>query len=279
MTIENRYDFAVLFDVTNGNPNGDPDSNLPRTNPVTRTGLVTDVCLKRKIRNYIQLTQLDLSRFDIFIKQKSILNTAMEDAAKQSSVDKKDIDKRKQYLCNKYFDIRSFGAVLNTGDYKAGQVQGPVQLTYSESIDPIESLNHTITRCCVTTQKESDAQDGANQTMGSKTIVPYGLYKGYGFINANLTHTGFDDTDLNLLWEAIMNMFEYDRSASRGLMTVRGLYIWKHNNKLGCCSSNKLFETLTVKKHVNGCAKSFNDYTIEVDNNNLPEGVELIVKR
>lgn len=271
--IENKYDFAIVFDVADGNPNGDPDAgNLPRIDAETGMGLVTDVCLKRKIRNYVQLTKKCVPPFDIYIKQKSELietdsSTEQSDAGDKKS--KKSAVNCSEF-CSKFFDVRTFGAVLTSGSgNNAGQVRGPIQLTFSRSVDPILYSEHTITRI---------AHDGKDQRMGRKSTVPYGLYVAHGFISPALAEqTGFSEDDLALLWEAILNMFESDRSAARGLMSVKKLVIFKHSSALGNAPSYKLFDLIKIaKKDPSVPARSFSDYEFSVGQ--APNGVEIEVK-
>lgn len=297
--IANRYDFAVLFDVQDGNPNGDPDAgNLPRVDAETGMGLVTDVCLKRKVRNFVQLTKQGAPGFDIFVKEKAILNQKIAGAYTELGIDlekepkdakdgKKrntkgeaqgaEIDKGRIQMCRSYFDIRTFGAVMSTGA-NAGQVRGPIQLTFARSVEPVVALEHSITRMAVATETEAEKQGGDNRTMGRKYTIPYGLYRAHGFVSAHLANqTGFSEDDLALFWDALTNMFEHDRSAARGLMATRGLYVWEHDNALGRAPAHKLFERITVAraKDATGPARSFSDYTIHVDETNLPDGVKL----
>lgn len=252
--VKNRYDFILFFDVQDGNPNGDPDAgNLPRIDAETGKGLVTDVCLKRKIRNYVQLTQTDKDGYDIFIKEKAILNNsiavAREDervAAKEKPADK--TAQARAIMCEKYYDVRTFGAVMSTGK-NAGQVRGPVQFTFSRSVDPIVTLEHSITRMAVATEAEAEKQGGDNRTMGRKYTVPYGLYRAHGFISANLAaDTKFSDDDLKIFWKSLEGMFDHDHSAARGLMAVRKVIIFKHNSALGNAAAHKLFELVPNPK-------------------------------
>lgn len=286
MTKENilkkRYDFVLLFDVKDGNPNGDPDAgNLPRLDAETGNGLVTDVCLKRKVRNFVQLAKQGESGYDIFVKEKAILNNAIDEAHDSETVkaQKKDADKTeaaRQFMCAKYFDIRTFGAVMSTGK-NAGQVRGPVQMTFGRSIDPIVSSEHSITRMAVATEAEAEKQKGDNRTMGRKFTVPYGLYISHGFISAHLAaQTGFTTDDLNVFWEALEKMFWEDHSAARGEMNVRGLYVFEHSTALGNAPAHELFEKVKVKCE-NAPARSFDDYKVTIDEN-MPEGVTLIRK-
>ena len=286
MTQENilkkRYDFVLLFDVKDGNPNGDPDAgNLPRLDAETGNGLVTDVCLKRKVRNFIQLAKQGENGYDIFVKEKAILNNAIDEAHDSEVVkaQKKDADKTdaaRQFMCAKYFDIRTFGAVMSTGK-NAGQVRGPVQMTFGRSIDPIVSSEHSITRMAVATEAEAEKQKGDNRTMGRKFTVPYGLYISHGFISAHLAaQTGFTTDDLDIFWEALEKMFWEDHSAARGEMNVRGLYIFEHSTALGNAPAHELFEKVKVKCE-NAPARSFDDYKVTIDEN-MPEGVKLIRK-
>lgn len=279
MTIENRYDFVFLFDVQDGNPNGDPDAgNLPRIDPETGMGLVTDVSLKRKIRNFVQMTQSP-ERYDIFIKERGILNHLIDEAHEQESVKKKKggdkTDAARDYMCGRYFDVRTFGAVMTTGK-NAGQVRGPVQLTFSRSIDPIVTLEHSITRMAVTNEAAA-SETGDNRTMGRKFTVPYGLYRCHGFVSAHFAkQTGFDEKDLQIVWEALVNMFEHDRSAARGQMNARGFYIFKHNSPLGNAPADQLFKCINVSKNEGvDTPRSFEDYTVSIDDNDL-SSVKLI---
>ena len=280
--IENRYEFVYLFDVTNGNPNGDPDAgNMPRLDPETSKGLVTDVCLKRKIRNFVQLTEEGKPGYDIYVQEKSILNLQNKKAyealgivpeSKKMPKDEAKAREITQWMCNNFFDVRSFGAVMTT-DVNSGQVRGPVQLAFAKSIDPIIPLEISITRMAVTTEKESEAQSGGNRTMGRKHIVPYGLYRAHGFVSANLAKkTGFADADLQKLWQALQMMFEHDRSAARGEMAARKLFVFKHESELGNMPAHKLFETVKVKRirgEDGGPASAFEDYEITCDASGL----------
>lgn len=284
--INNRYDFVVLFDVTNGNPNGDPDAgNMPRVDPETGLGLVTDVCLKRKIRNYVEAAKDNEEGYRIYIKEDVPLEQSDNEALAYLGVDdiktfkKDDPDadvKIRDFMCSNFFDIRTFGAVMTTfvkGNLNCGQVRGPVQLGFAQSIDPIAPQEITLTRVAITTVK--DAQNKKN-TMGRKYIVPYGLYRVEGYISANLAKktTGFSEEDLSLLWQAIINMFENDHSAARGNMAVRELIVFKHESKLGNAPAYKLFERIHVeKKDPSQPARSYQDYKVEVNMENLPQGV------
>jgi len=284
MTIQNRYEFVCLFDVTNGNPNGDPDAgNMPRLDPESSKGLVTDVCLKRKIRNYIELTESDSQGYEIYVKEKSVLNNQNKkayEALDVKSVDKKlPKDKEKaraitDWMCAYFFDVRTFGAVMTTA-VNTGQVRGPIQLAFAKSIDPIIPLEITITRMAVTTEKEAEEQQGDNRTMGRKHIVPYGLYRVHGFISAKLAEkTGFSDDDLDKFWQALQMMFEHDHSATRGEMVVRKLIVFKHKDALGNMPSHKLFERITVdrvKGESDTPASSFDDYAIRINKEGLEE--------
>ena len=274
--LKNRIDFVYIFDVQDGNPNGDPDAgNLPRVDAETGMGLVTDVCLKRKVRNYVQVAKNCAAGYDIFIKEKAILNKTIDAAYEEDSV-KNATDKpsaARGYMCGKYYDIRTFGAVMSTGK-NAGQVRGPIQLTFARSIDPIASMEHSITRMAVATEKEAEKQGGDNRTMGRKATVPYGLYLCHGFISANLAQqTGFSEEDLDLFWEALKNMFDIDRSASRGLMSAQKLIVFKHESILGNAPANKLFDLVKIEKRHEGAPRRFDDYSITVDSLNIPNGV------
>ncbi|MBN6060196.1 type I-C CRISPR-associated protein Cas7/Csd2 [Aggregatibacter actinomycetemcomitans] len=285
MTIEKRYDFVFLFDVQDSNPNGDPDAgNLPRIDPQTGEGLVTDVCLKRKVRNFIQMTQND-EHHDIFIREKIILNDLIAEAHKQDKVKDKPKGKERtesarQYMCNRYYDIRTFGAVLTTGE-NAGQVRGPVQLTFSRSIEPIVTLEHAITRSAPAKEVDNPNPDDSEEEkakkergrMGRKFTVPYGLYRCHGFISAHFAkQTGFSEEDLALFWKALINMFDHDHSAARGQMNARGLYVFEHSSSLGDAPADSLFKRIRVaKKDGVEVARNFDDYTVSVDETNLGE--------
>lgn len=277
--LKNRFDFVFVFDVKDGNPNGDPDAgNLPRVDAETGMGLVTDVCLKRKVRNYVQVSKNCAEGYDIFIKEKAVLNTLIDKAHEDEKVkDAKDKTMAaRDFMCKKYYDIRTFGAVMSTGK-NAGQVRGPIQLTFARSTDPIIASEHSITRMAVATEKEAEKQSGDNRTMGRKATVPYGLYVGYGFVSANLAkQTGFSEEDLELFWEALKNMFDIDRSAARGLMSAQKLIVFKHDSELGNAPANKLFELVKIeKKDNNDVPRSFFDYNVTIDTENLPQGVTI----
>lgn len=279
-SLQNRYDFVFFFDVKDGNPNGDPDAgNLPRIDPETGHGLVTDVCLKRKVRNYVQLAKECAPPFDIFVKEKAVLNNLIDQAHEQDSVKNKEKGEKteaaRQFMCGKYFDVRTFGAVMSTGK-NAGQVRGPVQLTFARSIGQIVPLEHSITRMAVATEAEAEKQQGDNRTMGRKFTVPYALYRGHGFISAPFaTQTGFSETDLELLWQALTNMFEHDHSAARGQMAMRRLIVFKHDSALGNAPSSKLFDMVQVQPNADaGVIRDFSQYEIVVpDQSQMPPGV------
>ena len=274
--INNRIDFVYLFDVQDGNPNGDPDAeNLPRVDAETGMGLVTDVCLKRKVRNYVQVAK-DLSDgYDIFIKEKAVLNSEIDKAHDDEDV-KKAKDKTvaaRLFMCKNYYDIRTFGAVMSTGK-NAGQVRGPIQFTFARSIDPIATAEHSITRMAVATEKEAEKQNGDNRTMGRKATVPYGLYVCHGFISASLAkQTGFSEEDLELFFEALKNMFDVDRSAARGLMSAQKLIVFRHDSVLGNAPANKLFDLVKIKKNTEAAPRSFSDYVVSIDKDSVPNGV------
>lgn len=274
--LKNRIDFVYMFDVQDGNPNGDPDAgNLPRVDAETGMGLVTDVCLKRKVRNYVQVARNQEDGYDIFIKEKAVLNTlidkAHDDVEVKTAKDKTEAARR--FMCKNYFDIRTFGAVMSTWK-NAGQVRGPIQLTFARSVDPVATAEHSITRMAVATEKEADKQEGGNRTMGRKATVPYGLYVCHGFVSANLAQqTGFSEDDLALFWEALKNMFDTDRSAARGLMSAQKLIVFKHDSMLGNAPANKLFDLVTVTKTCDGTPRSFKDYSVTIDKDNVPSGV------
>lgn len=284
--IKNRYDFVILFDVENGNPNGDPDAgNMPRIDPETGYGLVTDVCLKRKIRNYVETVKENDENYRIYIKDTVPLNRSDADAIKALGISEDlkaakksdpDIDRRlRNYMCEHYYDIRTFGAVMTTfvkGALNCGQVRGPVQLSFARSVDTIIPQEVTITRVAITT--EADAEKKGTE-MGRKYIVPYALYRAEGYVSANLARktTGFSEDDLRLLWEAILNMFENDHSAARGKMAVRELTVFKHSSELGNAPAYKLFDAVTVQRRdPTTPARSYHDYAVTVSDA-LPEGV------
>lgn len=283
-SLEHRYDFVYLFDVTDGNPNGDPDAgNLPRVDPETGQGLVTDVCIKRKVRNFVSLTHEDEPGFDIYVKEKSVLNKQNERAylaldlkpVKQKMP--KELAKAKEvtaWMCQNFFDIRAFGAVMTT-EVNCGQVRGPIQFAFGRSLDPIFSQEHAVTRCAVTTEREADAQQGDNRTMGRKFTVPYGLYRVHGFINPFLAgQTGFSQSDLELFKQALNQMFEFDRSAARGQMVPRKCIAFKHDSKLGNARADQLFDRVTVQLNEQGKPpRQFTDYSVTVQQDQLPDGI------
>lgn len=290
--VTHRFDFILLFDVADGNPNGDPDAgNAPRVDPETGHGLVSDVCLKRKIRNYITLARVDsatgnpVAGYDIYVKERAILNNQhqraydalkLESDAKKKEQRQKNQDAAREWMCQTFFDIRMFGAVMST-DVNAGQVRGPVQLTFARSIDPIVALEQAITRMAVTTEKEAENQRGGNRTMGRKEIVPYGLYRAHGFVSPHLAaQTGFSTDDLGLLWQALCNMFDHDRSAARGEMTTRELIVFEHDSALGNAQAHRLFERVRVQRNdLARPPRAYQDYTVTVDEASLPSGVSI----
>jgi CRISPR-associated protein Csd2 len=300
--IKNRYEFTVLFDVENGNPNGDPDmGNAPRIDPETGHGIVTDVCIKRKIRNFVELVKPGEARFNILIKQDDLLNNKFarayeacglpvpkkkaDDGADGDGKDKPkskpkkdDVAAVRAYMCANYYDVRTFGAVMST-EVSAGIVRGPVQINFARSIDPIFDQSVSITRMAITNEKDGDNTN----TMGNKHIVPYALYRADGYVSAMLASdpkggTGFDEADLELLWNAVINMFEHDRSAARGKMTVRKLFVFKHESAIGNAAAHTLFDTISVKRKADKSARAFGDYEITVETGAVPNGVELIEK-
>ncbi len=290
--ISNRYDFILVFDVQDGNPNGDPDAgNLPRVDAETGVGLVTDVCLKRKVRNFIALIKECRPPFDIYVKEKAILNQlheaaykaiGAEDALKGDDKKRKGgdrVDDARAHMCKTYYDVRTFGAVMSTG-INCGQVRGPIQMTFARSVDPIVTLEHSITRMAVATEAEAEKQGGDNRTMGRKNTVPYGLYVGHGFVSAHLAaQTEFSTEDLDLFWDALVNMFEHDRSAARGLMSTRRLVIFKHDSALGNAPAHALFERLEIRRKDSAQPpRAFADYEVSLDRAGLPPGVSIIEK-
>lgn len=313
MSLTHRYDFVLLFDVKDGNPNGDPDAgNLPRLDAESGHGLVTDVALKRKVRNYVALTQDQAEsepsegqlRYEIYVREKAILNLqnqraysalkldapadepaaeAEEGSKKKPGKDKQrkgsgaDVEQARAWMCQNFFDVRTFGAVMSTG-VNCGQVRGPVQLTFARSIDPIVSLEHAITRMAVATEAEAEKQQGDNRTMGRKHTVPYGLYRSHGFVSAFLAkQTKFSQDDLGILFKALEDMFEHDRSAARGEMATRALFVFEHASELGNAHAHSLFDLVHVRRR-DGAAvpRSFADYEVSVDESALPAGVKLI---
>lgn len=289
--IKNRYEFVVLFDVENGNPNGDPDAgNMPRIDPETGYGIVTDVCLKRKIRNYVETVKEDAAGYRIYIKDGIPLNRSDNEAYLSENVDEKtvkearkndpDIDKRiSDFMCSNFFDIRTFGAVMTTfvkAALNCGQVRGPVQFTFARSVEPVVPQEVTITRVAITT--EADAEKKGTE-MGRKFIIPYGLYRAEGYISANLARkvTGFSEEDLELFWESVINMFEHDHSAARGKMAVRELIVFKHDSELGNAPAHKLFDLIKVsRRSPESVARTYGDYHVTVDEAAVPEGVSCI---
>jgi CRISPR-associated protein Csd2 len=290
MSLNHRYDFVLLFDVRDGNPNGDPDAgNLPRLDAETGHGLVTDVALKRKVRNFVGLVKGETPPYEIYVKEKAILNNqhkrayvgiGREDLLAGDDKKRKGgeaVDDARAWMCRNFYDVRTFGAVMSTG-VNCGQVRGPVQLTFARSIDPIITQEHSITRMAVATEALAEKQDGDNRTMGRKHTVPYGLYMAHGFISSFLAkQTGFNDDDLTLLWQALGQMFEHDRSAARGEMATRGLYVFKHDSELGNAPAHALFERVRPKlKEGVTAARSFDDYEVTVEEAGLPSGVTLL---
>lgn len=282
--MNNRYEFILLFDVIDGNPNGDPDAgNMPRMDAETSQGLVTDVCLKRKIRNYVSLTRQGQNGFDIYIQEKAILNKQNEKAYLALKLDpakskQPEVDQTRKWMCENFYDVRTFGAVMTT-KVNCGQVRGPIQLSFARSKDPIVIGDHSITRMAVTTEKESEEQDGGNRTMGRKFTVPYALYQAEGFINPYLAdQTNFTEEDLEVFWESLIHMFEFDRSASRGMMAIRALLVFKHEDKLGNAPAHELFDLVDVKKKEGvEVPRSFDDYKVIISKK-IPAKVTLLNK-
>lgn len=289
-----RHDFVLLFDIKDGNPNGDPDGgNLPRTDPETMHGLVTDVCLKRKVRNYIDIVGEDKSPNLIYIQNKGIALNDMNARAYQELAIKatgtkqkrEDVNKAREWMCQNFYDIRLFGAVMTTG-VNCGQVRGPVQLTFSRSQDPIMPVDVAITRIAITKPEDASVQvseedgkgkGGKTTEIGRKAMIPYGLYRGHGFFSPHLAaQTGVSSEDLKLFWDALLNMWELDRSASRGMMAPRGLYVFSHNSKLGKAPAHKLFERIQIElKASSTVPRQFSDYAVHVNEESLPDGVSL----
>lgn len=284
MALTNRYDFVILFDVENGNPNGDPDAgNAPRVDAESGYGYITDVCLKRKIRNYVELAKEGVPGYNILIKPDRSLNAKFTEAyeveglkTKNKGKNPDDVKKARDYMCRTYFDVRAFGAVMSTGDDPCGIVRGPVQINFARSISPVNIQDVTITRQARTTD---DRKETGDTEMGRKSVIPYALYRAEGYISAALANksTGLSEEDIELLWTAIVNMFENDHSAARGKMCMRKLYVFKHDNILGNCPSHILFEKISVKEKENILPRAFGDYVITVDET-MPAGVELLQK-
>lgn len=287
--IKNRYEFVYVFDVENGNPNGDPDAgNMPRIDPETSYGIVTDVCLKRKVRNFVEILKGNQAPYEIYIREKAILNQTHQRAHIAVGVidkgDKKgrkgsgeEVDKARDWMCANFFDVRTFGAVMSTG-VNCGQVRGPAQFNFARSLDPIVPTEISITRMAVATEKEAEQQSGDNRTMGRKHIVPYGLYRTEGYISAYLAQqTGFSDEDLEVLWQALTNMFEHDHSAARGKMSARKLVVFKHESALGNAPAQKLFDLVQITRvgDTTRPARSFSDYSIKVNAGAVPAGVSV----
>ena len=305
--IHNRYDFVYLFDVANGNPNGDPDAgNLPRLDPETNQGLVTDVCLKRKVRNFVSMTKGDAQGYEIFVKERGILelqqkrawDAVMPDATQKDreKLPKEDRKARQltRWMCANFFDVRAFGAVMSTKGANCGQVRGPVQFAFARSIDPVLPLEVSITRMAATTEVDARAK-GDIRTMGRKHIIPYGLYRAHGYVSACLAGdeskgTGFSETDLEVLWSALEMMFDHDRSAARGEMNARRLIAFKHDSKLGNAAAHRLFDRVSIKRLYEGeefdpgerrahnlpPTRAYTDYRVHLDRNELPRGIEVI---
>ena len=283
--LKNRYDFMLLFDVKDGNPNGDPDAgNLPRIDAETGEGLVTDVCLKRKVRNYVQIVKDGVPGFDIFVKEKAVLNNLVDKAYEELGIDAnakkpakgENIDKGRNLLCKKYFDIRTFGAVLSVGA-NAGQVRGPVQITFARSVDPVVTMEHSITRMAVTKAEDVDKE----RTMGRKNTIPYGLFVAYGFVSPALAkQSGFSEEDLSLLWEALVGMFDQDHSSARGMMATQKLVVFKHDSALGNAPSHRLFDLVKIEKKPGvEVPRKFADYDVSIPiDKDLPAGVHVEVK-
>lgn len=288
MALNHRYDFVLLFDVKDGNPNGDPDAgNLPRVDAETGLGLMTDVSLKRKVRNFVGIVKSEQPPFEIYVKEKAVLNNQHKRAyvgiGKPELLEGEDkkrkggdaVEEARQWMCKNFYDVRTFGAVMSTG-INCGQVRGPVQLTFARSIDPIVALEHSITRMAVATEAEAEKQSGDNRTMGRKFTVPYGLYVAHGFVSAHLANqTGFGEEDLELLWQSLANMFEHDRSAARGEMTTRGLYVFKHNSELGNAPAHSLFSRIQPELRGAVVPRDFSDYAVNISEDELPKGVTL----
>lgn len=280
--VDRRYDFVYFFDVVDGNPNGDPDAaNMPRIDAETGIGLVTDVCIKRKVRNYVYITRNEGPGYGIFVKEKAVLNNFIDEAREQEEVKARKtegemVEAARNWMCRKYYDVRAFGAVMSTGK-NAGQVRGPIQLTFARSLEPIVALEHRIWRVAVATEAEAEKQSGGNRTGAHKYTVPYGLYRAYGFVSAHLAaQTGFSKDDLDLFWEALQVMFEHDRSAARGLMSARALIVFEHETALGNKPAHELFERVTWERTTEGPARSFSDYALFLDGNPITSPLNFV---
>ena len=284
--IRNRYEFVLLFDVENGNPNGDPDAgNMPRIDPETNHGLITDVCLKRKVRNFVELAKDNTPPFCIYIREKAVLSTVREVAYAgvegQNATEADKVRLGRTFMCANFFDVRAFGAVMSTKLHNCGQVRGPVQISFARSVEPVTPLDVTITRMAVETAKEADAQSGDNRTMGRKHILPYGLFRAEGFISAPFAdQTGFSDEDLALFWQALISMFDHDHSAARGKMSTRKLIVFKHADRLGNAPAQTLLDLVKVARRTDASlpARAYEDYAISVDAAGVPDKVTLEIK-
>jgi len=281
MALSNRYEFVLLFDVKDGNPNGDPDAgNLPRVDAETNQGLITDVCLKRKVRNFASIAKKDQPGFDIYVAEKAVLSLQQKKAYEALKLENKPehASEAKAWMCQNFFDIRAFGAVMSLKEYNCGQVRGPVQMTFARSVDPVLSSEHAITRMAVATEKEAKEQSGDNRTMGRKFTIPYALYRENGFLNPFFADdTGFSDADAKFFFESLKKMFDFDRSAARGLMASQKLIVFKHASKLGNAPAHVLFDAVKiVKKEGVEYPRSFVDYEVSVDKSAVPDGVEVI---
>ena len=280
--INNRYEFVYFFDVENGNPNGDPDAgNMPRIDAETSLGIVTDVSLKRKIRNYVEIVHQDKAPYCIYVKEKAILTKQQEKAyiaLKEGGIANPSIEEARAWMCKNFYDVRAFGAVMSLKEFNSGQVRGPVQITFAKSIEPVMPSELSITRMAVATEAEAKKQGGDNRTIGKKALIPYGLYRAEGFISAHFAQdTGFSEDDLVMLWGALINMFDHDHSAARGKMNARKLFVFKHDSALGNAPSHKLFDLISAarKDDADLPARSFAQYEISVNRDALPQNVEL----
>jgi CRISPR-associated protein Csd2 len=281
--IQNRYEFVLLFDVENGNPNGDPDAgNMPRIDPETNHGLITDVCLKRKVRNFVEMAKDNIAPFCIYIREKAVLSISRDAAYKavegKSTTEAEKVRLGREFMCANFFDVRAFGAVMSTKLNNCGQVRGPVQMSFARSIEPVTPLDVSITRIAVETPREAEEQSGDNRTMGRKHIVPYGLYRAEGFLSAAFARqTGFSEEDLALFWQALSVMFDHDHSAARGKMSTRKLIVFKHKDSLGNVPAQTLFDRVKVGRRTDALlpARAYADYSVSIDKTGLPETVTL----
>jgi CRISPR-associated protein Csd2 len=283
--LKNRFEFVYFFDVENGNPNGDPDAgNLPRIDPETNFGIVTDVCLKRKVRNFVEIVKGNAPPYKIYVREKAVLSLVQGEAYNDPKVkeikDEGDkIAEARRWMCDNFFDVRTFGAVMSLKQNNCGQVRGPVQINFARSLEPVIPRELSITRMAVATVKEAESQKGDNRTMGRKSIIPYGLYRAEGYVSAHFANqTGFSENDLELFWQALLNMFDHDHSAARGKMAARKLFVFKHATALGNAPAHKLFDLIEVNRCNDPTipARAFSNYEVIMHNDRIPPNLELL---